>query len=61
MIPRRSSSFGQFRPPTMELSALEHLQKHPHRLIMGKMVFSLFLDYCFDPIFLILAGNENIH
>ena len=28
----------QIRPPTAELTALEHLKKNPHRLIMGKRV-----------------------
>ena len=34
----------EFRPDrTTELAALERLKKYPHRLIMGKMVFPLFL------------------
>ena len=45
-----SSNFGQIGPPTTELAALEHLRNTPIDLIMGKMVFPLFLC-CFwsDP------------
>ena len=35
--------FGQNGPPTTELAALEHLRNTPIDLIMGKMVFPLFL------------------
>ena len=35
-------------------------KKYPHRLIMGKMVSPLFL-VVFDPILLILAGNDSMH
>ena len=35
-------------------------KKYPHRLIMGKMVFPLFLC-CFDWILLILSCNKNKH
>ena len=45
-----SSNFGQIGPPTTELAALERLRNTPIDLIMGKMVFPLFLC-CFwsDP------------
>ena len=51
-----SLKFGQIRPQTTELAALERQKKNPHILIMAKTM-SLF----FDPIFFILAGNKNIH
>ena len=38
-----SSNFGQIGPPTTELAALERLTNTPIDLIMGKMVFPLFL------------------
>ena len=38
-----SSNFGQIGPPTTELAALESLRNTPIDLIMGKMVFPLFL------------------
>ena len=44
----------------MELSALERLKIPPNILTMGKMVSPCFLA-CFDPMLLILAGNENMH
>ena len=31
-----------------------------HRVIMGKMTSSRFLE-CFDRIFFILAGNDDMH
>ena len=42
--------FGQIGPPNTELAALERLRNTPIDLIMGKMVFPLFLC-CFwlDP------------
>ena len=38
-----SSNFGQIGPPTTELAVLECLRNTPIYLIMGKMVFPLFL------------------
>ena len=38
-----SSNFGQIGPPTTELAALERLRNTPIDLIMGKVVFPLFL------------------
>ena len=38
-----SSNFGQIGPPTTELAAFERLRNTPIDLIMGKMVFPLFL------------------
>ena len=57
-----SSKFGEIRPWTTELAALEHLKKS-HRLIIEKMTSSHFLCYfSYDPfILLILAGNEDMH
>ena len=46
-----SSKFGEIRPWTTELAALESLKKKSHRLIMEKMTSSHFL----------LAGNEDMH
>ena len=39
-----SSKFGEIRPWTAELAALERLKKY-HRLIMEKMTSSHFLRY----------------
>ena len=52
---RRSSKFGQIRPPTTELAALERLI-NPHRLISCH-----FFSAVLDPILFILAGNDDIH
>ena len=60
MRARRSSKFGQIRPPTMELAALERL-KNPHRLILGKTVLQLFFSAVLDQIHFILVGNDDIH
>ena len=49
-----SSNFGQIGPWTMELAALEHLKKSPYTN-NGET-----LHGCFDPILLILAGNEDM-
>ena len=38
-----NENFGQIGPPTSELAALERLRNTPFDLIMGKMVFPLFL------------------
>ena len=56
-----SSNFGQIGPPTTELAALERLRNTPIDLIMGKMVFPLFLSVVFDWILLILSCNKNKH
>ena len=45
---RTSSKFGQIRPRTAELAALERLEKSPKTFI-------------FDLINLILAGKEDMH
>ena len=37
MKAQRSLKFGQIRPLTAELAAIERL-KNPHRLIMGEML-----------------------
>ena len=44
----------------MELSALECLKNIPIDLQWGKRCHQYFL-VVFDPILLILAGNENTH
>ena len=43
MRAQKGSNFGQIRPPTAELAALERLKKNPHRLIMGKTMSPIFL------------------
>ena len=35
---RMDSKLGNLRPWTVELAALEHLEKNPLRLIMGEML-----------------------
>ena len=55
-----SSKFGEIRPWTTELAALERLEKNPYILIMEKMTSSHFLRY-FQLILFILAGNEDMH
>ena len=61
MRARRNSKFGQIRPPTAELAALD-IWKNPHRHIMGKTVLPLFLSQAvLDQIRFILAGNDDIH
>ena len=54
-----SSKFGQIRPLTTELAAIER-HKNPHRLIMVKRCLHVF-SAVFDPILFLLAGNKNIH
>ena len=46
MKTRRSSNFGQIRPPTTELAALERQKKSPHRLTAA-------FTYYYDPILLL--------
>ena len=50
-----SSKFGQIRPRTMELAALEHRKKFPYTY-NGEN----FSDVI-DRILFILAGNEDMH
>ena len=59
MNAQKSSMFVQIGPPTAELGALERLKKS-HSLIMRKTVLPLFLS-CFDRIFFILTGHDDIH
>ena len=59
MISRTISRFGQIRKPT-ELAAHEDVKKNPYRLTMGKKM-SPFLSAVYDPIFIILVGNEDMH
>ena len=55
-----SSKFGEIRPWTTELAALERLKNKSHRLIMEKMTSSHFLRFFHLSLF-ILAGNEDMH
>ena len=55
-----SSKFGEIRPWTRELAALERLKKS-HKLIMEKKTSSHFLRFFFYLILFILAGNEDMH
>ena len=54
-----SSKFGDIRPLTTELAALECLKKS-YRLIMEKMTSSHF-SAIFHLILFILEGNEDMH
>ena len=54
-----SSKFGQIRPRTTELVALERMKKIP-RLIMGKRYHHIF-SAIFNRILFIFAGNEDTH
>ena len=54
-----SSKFGEIRPWSTELSALERLKKF-HRFIMEKMTSSHFVHY-FSFVLFILAGKDDIH
>ena len=49
------SNFGQIRPLTMELAALER-QKIPHRLIMGKCGLHA-NSFILDRIIIKVIGN----
>ena len=53
-----SSKFGEIRPWTAELAALERLKKS-NILIMEKMTSHF--SAIFHLILLILAGNEDMH
>ena len=55
-----SSKFGEIRPWTTELDALERLKKKSHRLIMEK-IMSLHFSAIFHLILFIHAGNEDMH
>ena len=58
---RRSSNFGQIRPPTAELAALERLKKIPIDLFWGiKQCCHLFSAVPYQFLF-IHAGNDDIH
>ena len=59
MRTQRSSKFGQIRPPTAELAALECL-KNSHRLIMGEQCCHFF-SAIVDQILFIFSGNDDIH
>ena len=55
-----SSKFGQIRPRTSELAALERRKKIPIDLKWGKLRHHIF-SAVFDQILFILAGNEDMH
>ena len=60
VLSRTSSKFGQIGPRTVELAALEHLEKIPIDLQWEKSCehsSALLLNW----IFFILAGNKDIH
>ena len=50
-----SSKFGKIRQPTVELAALDRLEKSPYTYNGRKVVTT------FDLILFILACNEDIH
>ena len=52
--------FGEIRPWTTELAALERLKKKSYTLIIEKMTSSHF-STIFHLILFILAGNEDMH
>ena len=56
---RTISNFGQIRPLTTELAALERL-KSSHRLIMGKCCLHA-SSFIFDRIIIKVAGNQDRH
>ena len=56
---RTSTNFGQIRPLTMEIAALECLKSF-HRLIMGKCCLHASL-FIFDRIIIKVAGNQKMH
>ena len=56
---RRTLTFGQIGPLTMELAALERL-KISHRLILGKWCLQA-RSFIFYRIFVKLAGNQDSH
>ena len=60
MKSRKSSNFGQIGPLTLGLSALEHLKNTPIDLKRRKWCLHSYL-IVFNPILLILAGNEIMH
>ena len=59
MDARKSSKFGQIRPSTTELAAIERLE-NPYRLIMEKRCCH-FYSAVFDQILFILTGTNDIH
>ena len=58
-LARMSSKFGQTRPPTAELVALERLKKIPY-IYNGKKRRCHFFSAVFDRILFILKGNEGM-
>ena len=54
------SKFGQIRPPTAELAALERLKKSQNNNNGGKRCCHLF-SAVLDQILFVLAGNDGIH
>ena len=58
IISRMSLNFGQIRPRTAELAALERLKKFPYTY-NGENLFSTLAPSFLSWIFFILAGNED--
>ena len=56
---RTSSKFGQIGPRTVELAALERLEKFPSSYREKSCEHSS--SFIFESIILILAGNEDMH
>ena len=55
----RSSKFGQIRPWTADLAALEHLKKFPFTYNRTKWCFHFF-SAVLDQILFIHVGNDEI-
>ena len=60
MKSRTSSKFSQIRQPTAELAAIERV-KNPHRLTMRKKLCLHFFSAIYNPILMILAGDDDWH
>ena len=60
MKSRTSSKFGQIRQPTAEIGALERLKKFAYAYHEKKRCL-IFFSTVYDPIVMILEGNEDIH
>ena len=55
-----SSNFGQIRPQTMELGALERLKHFSYRLVMGKWCLHASW-FILDQIIFKVSGNQDRH
>ena len=62
MKARMSSKFGQIRPPTVELAALERLKYPPYTYKQwGKWCCHVFSAHSDRIVFIHVAGNESMH